>query len=237
MSDAIPWQEPWPGAVPRLEIDVESVGLIVVDVQGPPPSGERGEVRDRRARARDMLIPNIQLLLAWFRAHGRPVVFLRVGSFLPDAEDQYPHRRLAWGRWAPDAPTYRRPVGSAEHGIRPEIAPLPEELVIDKNSTGAFNSSSIEFYLHQLGLRTLVVTGLQTYACVNGTVRDAADRGYNVILVADACSPTADEHAAAAAALRTFARYFGAVKTTAEVLAELDSLARAPALAGHGGAR
>ncbi|HEY3118652.1 MAG TPA: isochorismatase family cysteine hydrolase [Chloroflexota bacterium] len=220
MSQVIKWQEPWPGAVPSLEIDADGVGLIVVDIQGEAPP----ESAEDRFKLDQVLISNISRLLSWFRAHERPIIYLRVGSFLPDAEDQHAKRRLSWGRWNPDLAEYRRPVGSPDYAIRPEIEPLPGELIIDKNTSGAFNSSAIDHYLHQLGLRTLVVTGVQTYACVDATARDAADRGYNVILAADACSAGTTHAVAEAATLRTFARYLGAVKTTDEVLTDLATV-------------
>src|SRR6266540_214689 len=181
MRGRIDWQDQsWPGAVPRLEVDADTLGLIVVDVQ-------------------------------YSCAH--------------------PKRRLAWLRPGPDEPPYRSPVGSPDHAILPEIAPQPGELVIDKNTSGAFNGSAIDFYLQGLGLHTLVICGVSTSACVDNTARDAADRGYNVIVVEDACAGSAGSEAAHEATLRTFGRYFGAVKTTAQLVEELSGVVESPALA------
>jgi len=243
MRGRIDWQaQSWPGAVPRLEIDTDTLGLIVVDVQyscahpehtpGRLRRNESPELFDAWARRiQDLLIPNTQRLLAWFREHARPILYLRVGSLLPDAQDQHPKRRLAWLRPGPDEPPYRSPVGSPDHAILPEIAPQPGELVIDKNTSGAFNGSAIDFYLQGLGLHTLVICGVSTFACVDNTARDAADRGYNVIVVEDACAGSAGSEAAHEATLRTFGRYFGAVKTTAQLVEELSGVVESPALA------
>lgn len=247
MRGEIPWQKPdWPGAVPWLEIDSDCLGIVVVDVQlscahpehtpGRPRTDEQRELFEAwTRRIEELLIPNTQRLLSWFRENGRPVIFTCVGSLLPDAQDQHPKRRLSWLRPSPDAPPYRSPVGSPGYAIRPEIAPLPGELVIDKNASGAFNSSPIDFHLQALGLRTLVVCGVSTFACVDGTARDAADRGYNVVLVEDACAGSAGSEAAHDATLYTFGKYLGAVKTTSQLLSELDALVQPRALAGRSG--
>jgi nicotinamidase-related amidase len=173
-------------------------------------------------RIKDLLIPNTQSLLAWFREHERPVIYTRVGSLLPDAEDQHAKRRISWLRSGQDAPPYRSPLGSPDYEVLAEIAPLPNELIVDKNASGAFNSSAIDHHLQQMGLQTLVVTGVSTFACVDNTARDAADRGYNVILIEDACAGAAGNEAAHDATLRTLGRYLGAVKTTRQLLDELD---------------
>jgi nicotinamidase-related amidase len=236
MRGTITWQDPaWPGAIPFLEIDLDYLGLIVVDVQYSCAHPERTPGRERAdpelfarwtARIQDLLIPNTQRLLAWFREHERPVIYTRVGSLLPDAEDQHAKRRLSWLRPSQDAPPYRSPVGSPDYDILPDIAPRPGELIVDKNASGAFNSSAIDFHLHQLSLHTLVITGVSTFACVDNTARDAADRGYNVILVEDACAGAAGREAAHVATLRTMARHLGAVKSTAQLLDELDVIAQ-----------
>jgi biuret amidohydrolase len=235
----IPWQQPdWPGAIPWLDIDTDHLGLIVVDVQYSCADPERTPGRARRderpelfdawtERIEKLLIPNTQRLLQYFRAQSWPVLFTRVGSLLPDAEDQHDRRRISWLRAGPDAPPYRSPLGSPDYDVRADVAPLPGELIVDKNSSGAFNGSGLDYYLQALQLRTLVICGVSTFACVDGTARDAADRGYNVILVEDACAGSAGSEAAHQATLRTFSRYLGAVKTTDQLVGDLDELLKA----------
>ena len=236
MRGSITWQDPtWPGAIPFVDIDLDRLGLVIVDVQYSCADPERTPGRSRsdpevfeawRRRITDLLIPNTQRLLAWFREHERPVIYTRVGSLLPDAEDQHAKRRISWLRSSQDAPPYRSPLGSPDYDILPSVGPLPGELVIDKNASGAFNSSAIDFHLRQLGLETLVMTGVSTFACVDNTARDAADRGYNVILAEDACAGAAGSGAAHDATLRTLGRYLGSVKSTRQLLDELDVIAQ-----------
>jgi biuret amidohydrolase len=239
MADTITWQGNWPGTIPSLEVDSESLGLILVDFQYSCAHPDRTPARLQEGgdpelfarwsvRIGEMVVPNARRLLSWFRIHQRPIVFTRVGSLLPDARDQHPKRRLAWLRPGPAAPAYRSPLGGPDYDILEALAPLPTELVVDKNSSGAFNSSAIDLYLQHLGVRTIVIAGVSTFACVDNTARDAADRGYNVILVEDACAGAAGNEAAHDATVRTFGRYFGAVKHTGELLAELDALVEVP---------
>jgi nicotinamidase-related amidase len=242
------WQRPtlWPTAIPSLAIDVNRVGLLVIDLQrafvdlealdagaaellGAPlataPTTERW-----RERIRDQVVPNTAALLCWFRREARPVIFTRVGSLLPDARDQHDKRRTTWLRPALDREPFRLPVGHPAHDVLPALAPGPGETVIDKNSSSAFSSTDIEYRLHRLNVQTIIACGVATNACVDGTVRDAADRGFNVVLVEDACAGPAGNEAAHDDTVRTFGRYFGAVRPAAALLDDLSALADAGAL-------
>ena len=106
--------------------------------------------------------------------------------------------------------------GTFEHEVIEALAPRAGELVIDKNTSSALNSTGIEGLLRNLGVETLVLAGMATDMCVETTARDAADRGLNVIVVEDATATFFEHHHRAA--LSGFARVFGQVWSTAEVL-------------------
>jgi nicotinamidase-related amidase len=111
------------------------------------------------------------------------------------------------------------PAGSFEHRILEDIKPMPGELVINKTSYGAFNSTSIDQTLRNMGIDFLVITGVATHACVETTARDAADRGYRCVMVDDATATfTKYLHDAT---LRAFATLFGRVANTEDVCTEL----------------
>jgi biuret amidohydrolase len=124
----------------------------------------------------------------------------------------------------------RAAVWRAEHllvrnpafAIRKELEPLPAETVIQKRTMGAFNSSNIDQYLRDFGVRNLVITGISTNACVETTARDAADRGWGCVIVADGMAdydPEAHE-----AALREFHFNFGrVVEGPDNVIAAIES--------------
>jgi nicotinamidase-related amidase len=184
------------------------------------------------ASLRDCVLPNVQRLLAFFRTNGLPVVHTRVGAALPNAQDLHPWRREVYRQeQALGSQSSQCVYGDPLHAILPDVAPLPGEIVLDKNASSAFVGSPIDFYLRNLDLQTLVVCGVATHACVQHTVRDAADRGYNVILVSDACTSSPGQERAHQRTLRVFGRVFGCVRSTADVLADLAHLAsgRVPA--------
>ncbi len=214
MPVSIPWQDDsvnWPDRLRELTIDPEKTALMIVDVQN------YGTFHDR-------VVDNSLRLLNFFRDRGLPVFFVRVGSMLPDASDVHIKRRICVGRYVGDSEEFRCPKGSFGFEIRPQLAPLPTEMVIDKNSSGAFNSTSIDHYLRNMGVQNLVVTGWSTHACVQNTARDAADIGYNVILVEDACacggSGSDDAHRRT---IRMFNRIYGSVKSTDQTLEVLET--------------
>ena len=109
--------------------------------------------------------------------------------------------------------------GTFEHELIEQLQPRPDELVVDKNTSSAFNSTGIEWLLRNMGIETLVVVGMATDMCVETTARDAADRGFDVVVVEDATATFFEHHHRAA--LSGFARVFGQVWQTDEVIAAL----------------
>jgi nicotinamidase-related amidase len=218
MRHTIRWQDAdsSPLALAELSIEPERSALLVVDMQ------------NYSTLPRRVLDTNLALIGA-FRAHQLPVVFLRVGSLLPDARDQHARRRESWTRRPEDAEPPRVPRGTPGFDVCPELAPGPTELVIDKNATSAFTASALDLYLRNLGVQNLVVTGTSTNHCVDNTARDAADRGFNVMLVDDACADGSVE--GHCATMTTFPRHFGVVRRADEVIALFAELL-APAAVG-----
>lgn len=85
------------------------------------------------------------------------------------------------------------PLGSREAEVLDEIRPRGDEIVLQKTTGGVFNSTNIDYILRNIGIETLIVTGVVTNGCVETAVRDAADHSYKVILVPDACAAFSDE--------------------------------------------
>ena len=78
--------------------------------------------------------------------------------------------------------------GDPGHEILDQVAPRRGDLVLDKNTSSAFHSSPMDLLLRNMKVETLVLTGLATDQCVLATAIDAADRGFHVIMAADACA-------------------------------------------------
>ncbi len=169
-------------------------------------------VRWRFERIHDLLIPNAQQLLAAFRAAGRRIAFVTLGCALEDYSDAPPHMvKLLSSNGSR--------IGAREHEIIAELSPRPGEAVINKTTIGAFASTGLDSLLRAWACDQIYALGVSTNMCVETTAREAADRGYLVTLVEDACATTsASLHDAT---LRNFQRLFGRVRSTAEVLSEL----------------
>ena len=102
-----------------------------------------------------------------------------------------------------------------------EIGPADDELVFDKTTGSPFTSTNIEYVLRNLGVRTMVVVGVVTTGCVLSTVIDAAERGFDVVVVEDACGALVPEMHWAA--LRIMRDVFASVRSTEGVIASLGA--------------
>jgi nicotinamidase-related amidase len=217
----------WPLPIPAFDLDPESTALLVIDMQrfcadmnyglGRKLTMAFPDLAARYAGRLPQVVANVRRLIESFRAHRRRVIYTTFGPETPDGSD------LPWFRKRTDASGRRSynnfPRGTPEHDILPEIKPLSGELVVNKTTTSPFTSTGIDQTLRHMGVSGLVIAGLSTDACVEGTARDAADHGFRCVVVADACA--ALEESAHDASLATFARLFGRVATTDEILTEL----------------
>ena len=133
----------------------------------------------------NVVVPNIKRLLKTCRKAGIEVIYPRIASLVKDCRDvSIEHKRI----------NLLAPAGSRESEILDEIKPLDNELVISKGASGVFNATAIDQILRNLGVDTLLMTGVVTNYCVETAVRDDGDRGYNVILVDDCCAAMSEEH-------------------------------------------
>jgi nicotinamidase-related amidase len=134
--------------------------LLVIDVQVAIDDPKWGPRNNPGAEAA------IAALLAVWREEGLPIFHIRHDS----EEPRSPYR-----------------PGSPGRPFKPEAAPLPGEPVMAKRTHSAFADTGLEARLDAIGATTLVVCGVLTQNSVEATVRAAADIGYRVFLVGDAC--------------------------------------------------
>jgi nicotinamidase-related amidase len=163
--------------------------LLIIDMQRDflEPGGFGEMLGNDVSQLRRTIEPNRTLLAAW-RAAGLPVLHTREGH-RPDLGDLPPAKRVR-GRSAKTigdpGPMGRILVrGEAGHDIIEELYPDPGEAVIDKPGKGAFFATDLHSILHNRGITRLVVTGVTTEVCVNTTVREANDRGYDCLVPED----------------------------------------------------
>jgi nicotinamidase-related amidase len=134
------------------------------------------------------VIPPLQAALAASRDAGITVIHTREGH-LPDLSD-CPPAKLTRGepalRIGDPGPKGRILIrGEYGHDIIDELAPADGELVIDKPGKGSFYATGLDDTLRSQGITSLIVTGVTTEVCVHTTVREANDRGYECLVLAD----------------------------------------------------
>src|SRR6478752_1967805 len=194
-----------------IRLDWPATALLIIDMQRdfmePGGFGETlGNDVSQLARA----VKPIGALLAAARAAGMLVIHTREGH-LPDLSDA-PPAKVERG-----APSLR--IGEAGHDIIPELYPLDSEIVIDKPGKGAFYATELGDTLGKYGVENLLVCGVTTEVCVNTTVREANDRGYRCVVLADGCASYFPEfHEMGLKMIKAQGGIFGWVSDSAAVL-------------------
>ena len=216
-----------------FELQPGRAALLVIDMQRDfvEPGGFGASLGNDVTLLQAAIAPTRALLDAW-RARGWPVLHTRE-SHAADLSDCPPAKRL---RGQPalrigDAGPMGRLLVRGEPGcaIVPELAALPGEVVIDKPGKGAFHATPLQATLQALGVTQLVVAGVTTEVCVQSTMREANDRGYDCLLVEEA---TASYFPAfKAAAIEMIVAQGGIVGWAAPLSAVLSALPAEPGAA------
>lgn len=163
-----------------------------------------------------VVLPNVRRLQEAFRAHGLEVIHTRIQSLTRDGRDRGPgHKRL----------NLHAAPGSKEAEFLPEVAPIGDEIVINKTASGVFNSTNLHYVLRNLGITSLFVTGVYTNECVSTAIRDACDLGFYTTLVEDCCATVTP--ALQQATITTMKDRFARVLSTTEAIQQLTCVAAA----------
>lgn len=217
--------EPYP-----LQIDITRSALVIIDMQRDflEPGGF-GEALGNDVSLLAAAVEPISNVLTAARESGLLVIHTREGH-RPDLSDAPPlkvERGDAATRIGAPGPMGRILVrGEPGHDIIPRLYPIPGEPVIDKPGKGAFYQTDLELMLHSRGIDTLLVCGVTTEVCVNTTIREANDRGFRCIALADGCASYFPEfHAAGLAMIKAQGGIFGWVSDSEKAIA---------AIAAHG---
>lgn len=171
-------------------LDPAHVALVVIDMQRDfiEPGGFGAALGNDVSRL-TAIVPTVAALLALFRRRALPVIHTRE-AHRPDLSDCPPAKRLCGApglRIGDDGEMGRILIaGEPGNAILPELAPLPGEIAIDKPGKGMFWATGLHERLQGMGITHLVFAGVTTEVCVQTSMREANDRGYDCLLVEDA---------------------------------------------------
>lgn len=173
----------------EFEFHPEACALLIIDMQRDflEPGGFGEMLGNDVAQLRGTIEPNKRLLNIW-RSRGWNVIHTREGhrpdlGCLPPAKKVRGRSPTTIGDVGPMGRILVR--GEAGHDIIPELYPAFGEAVIDKPGKGAFYATDLHAILMNRGIKQLIVTGVTTEVCVNTTVREANDRGYDCLVPSD----------------------------------------------------
>jgi nicotinamidase-related amidase len=173
----------------ELPVDLHRLALVIIDMQRDflEPGGF-GDALGNDVTRLQAIVPTLKTLLEAFRTRGLPVIHT-IECHQPDLSD-CPPAKLDRGKSAlkiGDEGGMGRILilGEPGNGIIPELAPLPGETVITKPGKGAFYATPLQSILQAQGITHLLMTGVTTEVCVQTTMREANDRGYECLMVED----------------------------------------------------
>ncbi len=189
------------------DFDPAHTALVIIDMQRDfvEPGGFGASLGNDVTRLQ-AIIPTVRSVLQAWRAVDGLVVHTRE-SHLPDLSDCPPAKRLRGSptlRIGDTGPMGRVLVrGEPGNEIVPELAPVDGEIVIDKPGKGAFHDTGLHETLQEFGITHLVFMGVTTEVCVQTSMREANDRGYDCLLVEDGTESYFPEFKAATLAMIT----------------------------------
>ena len=178
--------QPYDYELPSLD----RVALVIIDMQRDfLESGGFGEALGNDISQLQKIVPTVKQILDTFRDRALPI-FHTVEGHQSDLSD-CPPSKLKRGKSKlkiGDLGTMGRILilGESGNDIIAELQPLANEIVIPKPGKGAFYQTSLESRLQEKGITHLIITGVTTEVCVQTTMREANDRGYECLLVEDA---------------------------------------------------
>ena len=172
-----------------FEFEVAHTALLIIDMQRDfVEPGGFGETLGNDVSLLQAIVPTVRAVLMAWREAGGFVVHTRE-AHASDLSDCPPAKRLRGNpslRIGDVGPMGRILVaGEPGNAIIPELSPTHGELVIDKPGKGAFYATDLMDQLHRRGITHLVVMGVTTEVCVQTSMREANDRGFDCLLVED----------------------------------------------------
>lgn len=213
------------GGLPNSKVTKNCTAMMIIDMQyvdahrdfGIGAIGKLNGVQENMeyyfSRLEKSTIPNIRTILDACRNAKMPVIHVRVMNKSMGSHDT---------SWRYKCMGILVPPGHKDSEFIDELTPLNNEIVLDKTTSSVFVSTNADFLLRNMGINTLIMTGVVTNNCVESSTRTAGDLGYRVLLIEDATAAwTQEGHDAA---IRHLDHNFAVVKSTQQVLDEIAAL-------------
>jgi nicotinamidase-related amidase len=201
-----------------VELDPGGTAVVVVDmvnwqVPNDVPEGAYW-TQYYVDRCAEVVVPAHQRLLPAARAAGAKVVYLRVGASKADYSDAIRPFREGFRM-------YGARTDQTECEVIPELAPEPGDVTLEKHGSGGYNTSDLDACLRELGVDTVLYTGVAANVCVLLTASAGFDMEYKGYLVTDATGTFSDELQSAAELV--MGSMTATLTTTDEAIAALES--------------
>ncbi|NWA82772.1 cysteine hydrolase family protein [Pseudomonas sp. D2002] len=189
------------GAKPTDQLDPKTTALLVIDFQNEYFTGRMPIPDGMKA------LENTQRLIRF--ADKEKIQVIHVQHIAPD-----------------DAALFAKNGKTVD--FHPLMKPRPQDILVQKTTVSVFASTDLDAQLKKAGVKTLIISGLMTHACVAGAARDAAPLGYDVVVASDASATRAITRADGRSvtrdeldnsALAEIEDTFGSVLTTAQIIA------------------
>ncbi|MCA9923744.1 MAG: cysteine hydrolase [Anaerolineales bacterium] len=166
-----------------FEFSPETTALLSIDFQKEFFVDGMGECLDEMRS----IIPRVAKLISLARTIQCKVIHTRE-SYQPDLSDVSEYRRSLSYVGKPGPMGRFCVLGEPGHEFVEAAKPIHDETVIDKASFGAFHNTDLDEILKRDGIDHLIICGVTTQCCVHSTLREAVDRGYWCLTVADCCA-------------------------------------------------
>lgn len=183
----------------EISIDPKKTALIVIDMQNvflrrPTEEGksEKELIGIKKwnpfyDKIENVVIPNNKRIIDFFREKRLEVSFAQIQCHKKNGSDRSLDQK------ATGFNEVLLPKGSEDAKIISELAPIEDEIVITKTTDSAITGSNLRLILHNMGIDTVVVTGVFTDQCISSTVRSLADESFKVWLIEDACMASTEK--------------------------------------------
>lgn len=177
----------------QITIDPKKTALLVIDMQHVfitrpvyenPTDAEKKEAErwEQFYKAIDeVVVPNNARIIKAFREKGMEVTYAKIQCQKQNGSDRsLDHKATGYNELL-------LPPGTPSAEIVPELAPLPDEIVVTKTTDSVLTGTPLRLWFQNMGIDTVVCTGVLTDQCVSCTVRSLADESFKVWLIEDAC--------------------------------------------------